>query len=125
MKSLYALLALLVCYPVYLALKPDTDNELTQKPIYAALQAADIEHKDSTDSIIYISQTGYNIVGLNSENERRIWIITDSIRSENELYVLPENGATEVSCELVSALDPSRVAAAVLNVLTSLCRSES
>jgi hypothetical protein len=124
MKIIYSLLIIAVAGIAFAFFRMFSRGELAEKPIYAALQAAELEHRNKAGAEVVLEERdGLVLAGFSSGSKDRVWVVLNGLRSGGDLFVIPERGERLIPCQLIGQLPTSSTAinSGVQNVLTSSC----
>lgn len=103
---LVALVALLLSVAgVFFVVRMLFHGELADKPIYAALQAAELEHRGAAEADV-VDETlgGVSLAGLQTGAGERVWIALEVVKDDGTLYAIPDESRTSIPCRLVDQL---------------------
>lgn len=104
LKTLIFLLVISTISVAYVFVEPMINGELSSKPVYAALQAAEIEHRNSENKILYQEKGGYQMAGLANSDQKRIWIVLNTAKNKAELYSIPNLESVPIECNAIDLL---------------------
>lgn len=124
MKIIYSLLIIAVAGIAFAFFRMFSRGELAEKPIYAVLQAAELEHRNKAGAEVVLEERdGLVLAGFSSGSKGRVWVVLNALRSGGDLFVIPERGERLIPCKLIGQLPTSSNAinSDVQNVLTSSC----
>lgn len=124
MKIIYFLLIVGVVGIAFAFFRMFSRGELAEKPIYAALQAAELEHRNKAEAGIVLEERGgLALAGFSSGSKGRVWVVLSALRGGGNLFVIPERGEMLIPCQLVGQLStsPTAISPDVQNILVSSC----
>ncbi|WP_434031673.1 hypothetical protein [[Pseudomonas] boreopolis] len=124
MKVIYFLLIITVAGIAFAFFRMFSHGELAEKPMYAALQAAELKHRGKAEAgIVLEERDGLALAGFSSGSKDRTWVVLNALRSSGNLFVIPESGERLIPCQLVGQLSNSSVTISpdVKNILASSC----
>ncbi|QOK92746.1 hypothetical protein HF908_15525 [Ralstonia pseudosolanacearum] len=109
-----------------------SQGEFGEKPIYAAMQALELENRSSKTpgTPIFIEdakESGYAMLGMPSKDEKHpyVWIVLNRISWDGSLMEIPENSQVEVSCDFIENLArKTEINSDVLRHLKAICRKQ-
>lgn len=117
MKVIYFLLIITVAGIAFAFFRMFSRGELAEKPMYAALQAAELEHRGKAEAEIVLEERdGLALAGFSSGSKGRVWVVLNALRSGGNLFVIPERGERLIPCQLVGHISPD-----VKNILVASC----
>lgn len=123
MKFIYFLSITALIGIAFLFLKIFSQGELADKPVYAALQAAEMEHRNKIEArVVYENKDGYALAGFSIGSKGRAWIALNSLSSGGNLFTLPTEGQRLIPCRLIDQLPTSAmISPDVTSTLRSSC----
>lgn len=124
MKAIYFLLIIAIAGIAFAFFRMFTRGELAEKPIYAALQAAELEHRDKAEAgVVLEEREGLALAGFSSGSKSRVWVVLNALTGSGNLFVIPGRGERLIPCRFVGQLSISSMAISpdVNNILVSSC----
>lgn len=123
MKSIYFLLIIAIAGIAFVFFRMLSRGELAEKPVYAALQAAELEHRSKAETaVVYEDKDGLALAGFSTGSKRRVWVALNVTKSNGDLFVIPDQGEMLIPCHLVYQLSASKtISADLVNILGSSC----
>lgn len=123
MKFIYFLLVIAIAGIACFLFRMFSRGELVDKPVYAALQAAELEHQGKEEAmIVYEGKDGIALAGFATSSKGRVWIALDSMKGDGNLFAIPDQGEKLIPCHLVNQLSNSDgLSPGVANILRSSC----
>lgn len=123
MKLIYFLLIISVAGIAFVLFRMLSQGELAEKPVYAALQAAEQEHRNKVEApIVYEDKGGHALAGFSIGSKGRVWISLNSLRNRGNLFALPAEGEKLIPCHLVDQISTSAmISPDVASILRSSC----
>lgn len=114
MRSICALLFILLAGTALLILRGLHRGELREKPVYAALQSAELEYRgEPVGDLIYEEGGGHLLAGFSIGAQARVWVALDTMRDNEDLFVIPMHGERKIPCQLVDQLVSANVGSAL------------
>lgn len=83
-------------------------GELASKQVYAALQTAEFDHRTQVgELILYDERDALLLAGFLTKSSSRVWVAMNRLKSNGDLFVIPDHGEKRISCNIISQLSPS------------------
>lgn len=123
MKFIYFLLIIALAGIAFVFFRMFSQGELAEKPVYAALQAAELEHRNKVEApIVYEDKDGHALAGFSIGSKGRVWIALNSLSSRGNLFAIPAGGERLIPCRLIDQLPTSAmISPDVADILRSSC----
>ncbi|AWB78702.1 hypothetical protein I5V32_13475 [Stenotrophomonas maltophilia] len=113
MRFIYVLLFILLTGAALFSFRKLHRGELGEKPVYAALQRAELEYRrQPVGDLIYEEGGGHLLAGFSIDAQARVWVALDTMRDNGDLFVVPMHGEQRVPCQLVDQLVSANVGSA-------------
>lgn len=110
MRFIYVLLFILLTGAALFSFRKLQRGELGEKPVYAALQSAELEYRrQPVGDLIYEEGGGHLLAGFSVDAQARVWVALDTTRDNGNLFVVPMHGEQRISCQLVDQLVSANV----------------
>ncbi|WP_152906930.1 hypothetical protein [Stenotrophomonas maltophilia] len=110
MKFIYILIFAILAGVAIWFFRGLSRGELADKPVYASLQAAELQFRGKPGpGLIYDETGGHLLAGFSVGPKKRVWVALDSRKHNGDLLTVPEHGEANIPCGLVDQLASSNI----------------